>query len=336
MEVKARAKGCLLAGALGDALGYSVEFDLYKDIIKKYGKEGICDLVLNKEGLALISDDTQMTLFTAEGLLNNKKEPIIGVYHAYLEWLNTQLYDFDTFTENEIGDGSLHYEKRLYANRAPGTTCINALSSMEMGSTSFKINNSKGCGGVMRIAPVAIYFANRRKSVRAVSEIGCEVAAITHTHELGYIPAYFLTCLLLNIMREKVGSLKNNVLSALRKCKERFHDYKHFTTFENAIHKAIYLSDENGKDVDHIHAIGEGWVGEEAVAIALYAFLRYPNDLKKALICAVNHNGDSDSTGSICGNLIGAYLGEEALPKDWLEVLELKDVIEEISEKLVS
>lgn len=50
----------------------------------------------------------------------------------------------------------------------------------------------------------------------------------------------------------------------------------------------------------------------------------------------MNHDGDSDSTGSICGNLIGAYLGEEALPKDWLEVLELKDVIEEISEKLVS
>jgi ADP-ribosylglycohydrolase len=49
---------------------------------------------------------------------------------------------------------------------------------------------------------------------------------------------------------------------------------------------------------------------------------------------AVNHGGDSDSTGAIAGNLLGAHLGEEAIPRAWREGVELADVIERIAEEL--
>lgn len=58
-------RGCLLGGAVGDALGYAVEFDKLNGIKAKYGPRGINKLPKP----ALISDDTQMTMFTAEGLL---------------------------------------------------------------------------------------------------------------------------------------------------------------------------------------------------------------------------------------------------------------------------
>lgn len=48
----------------------------------------------------------------------------------------------------------------------------------------------------------------------------------------------------------------------------------------------------------------------------------------------MNHNGDSDSTGAIAGNIIGAYLGYEAIDKKWIENLELIDVILERSDDL--
>lgn len=60
--------GCLLGGAVGDALGYSVEFLQIEQILSRFGKHGIMDYVL-VDDVAQISDDTQMTLYTPNGLL---------------------------------------------------------------------------------------------------------------------------------------------------------------------------------------------------------------------------------------------------------------------------
>ena len=63
-------RGCLIGGAAGDALGYAVEFKREDEIFSEYGKDGITeyDLILDDD-VTEISDDTQMTLFTAEGML---------------------------------------------------------------------------------------------------------------------------------------------------------------------------------------------------------------------------------------------------------------------------
>ncbi len=80
--------------------------------------------------------------------------------------------------------------------------------------------------------------------------------------------------------------------------------------------------------------MGEGWVAEETLAIALYCSLKYENDFDKALIASVNHNGDSDSTGAVTGNILGAYLGMSKIPQKYIDNLELKDVILDIAEDL--
>ena len=80
--------------------------------------------------------------------------------------------------------------------------------------------------------------------------------------------------------------------------------------------------------------LGGGWTGEEALAISVYCSLVYPDNFEKAVILAVNHGGDSDSTGAITGNILGLYLGEEAIPAGWLEKLELKEVIRKMAEDL--
>jgi ADP-ribosylglycohydrolase len=79
--------------------------------------------------------------------------------------------------------------------------------------------------------------------------------------------------------------------------------------------------------------LGEGWVAEEALAISVYCAL-VARDFEEGVTLAVNHSGDSDSTGAITGNLLGASLGVDAIPGRWKKPLELKRVINSLADDL--
>ena len=113
-----------------------------------------------------------------------------------------------------------------------------------------------------------------------------------------------------------------------------FGDDSEVITLSKIIDLAIELSENNGSDLDNIHRLGEGWVGEETLGIALYCSLRYQNEFSKGIIVAVNHNGDSDSTGAVTGSILGALLGYDAIADQWKQGLELSDVILEMADDL--
>ena len=85
-----------------------------------------------------------------------------------------------------------------------------------------------------------------------------------------------------------------------------------------------------------IYDLGEGWYGDEALAISVYCALKEPEDFQKAVRMAVNHDGDSDSTGALLGNLMGAHLGMEKLPEDGAEKIELTNELDVLAEDLFS
>ena len=85
---------------------------------------------------------------------------------------------------------------------------------------------------------------------------------------------------------------------------------------------------------DAIRQLGGGWVGDEAIAISAYCAMKEPNDFAKAVKMAVNHSGDSDSTGAILGNILGAHLGIDKIPSKWLNKIELKDELGKVAEDL--
>lgn len=333
-----RIRGCLIGGAAGDALGYKVEFVSYDEIIKAYGPSGITSYAIDpSSGKALFSDDTQMSLFTADGLLCAQTRVALQkisspsryyVYLAYLDWLETQRGDAHGERISWLLD-----VKELWSCRAPGATCLDALSSGEQGSTERRINHSKGCGGVMRVAPVGI--ALRDLDDRSADIEGAEIAALTHSHSLGFMPAAFLTHVIKNIVssREK-PVLREVVRDAREMIRSIFSERKHLGAFIELIDRAIALSCNQDKDEDNISRIGAGWCGDEALAIAIYCALRHSDDFSSAIIAAVNHSGDSDSTGSITGNIVGALLGYDAIDEKWKKDLELKDTILEIADDL--
>jgi len=342
MEIKERFKGCLLGGAIGDALGYPVEFMSLNQIKHTYGQKGLTDLIIDKESkAALISDDTQMTLFTADGLVwayRRCSERGIGsyagsgTYQSYLRWLYTQTgkiideswlqktpYEEENKEEIFILD-----IKELYSRRAPGNTCLSALESGIMGTMENPLNHSKGCGGVMRAAPVGLFL---HKNPKAAFQTGAEIAAITHGHPTGYLAAGAFAMIIAEILNEK--SIEASIISTI----EILKGYAHHEETLAAIQKAVEFSIIDISPEIAIREIGEGWIAEEALAIALYCALK-ESDFEKALIMSINHDGDSDSTGSICGNILGAKLGVKGIPVKWIEKVELRTFIETMSDKL--
>ena len=337
-----RFRGCLIGGAVGDALGYAVEFMREREIFKRYGPGGITryDLV---NGCAQISDDTQMTLFTAAGLLYGQargvlhqpgEESLSCIRQAYLEWYATQTRYYP-LPADEKRISWLADRRELFARRAPGTTCMTALRQGGRGTLTHPINDSKGCGGVMRVAPIGLYFIdNEEWSVEEIDLLGARAAAVTHGHELGWLPA----AALVHIVHALASGRQPDVLSAVEEAMDAmpkvFPKAGYMEDFLAIMEAAVAYSRQDMDDLTAIHSLGGGWVGEEALAIAVYCALKYPHDFEKAIIASVNHSGDSDSTGAVAGNILGAALGYDALPAFYLRDLELKDVILEVAEDL--
>lgn len=334
-------RGCLIGGAIGDALGYAVEFMKDSDIFAKYGENGITEYELINN-VALISDDTQMTLFTANGLLlgttRGMMRGIMGTYPSYIalcyeDWLKTQTAEGFRFEPPRYS--WLNNVSEMNHSRAPGRTCINYLMDNNLGTTSEPKNNSKGCGGVMRVAPIGLYFDDSKEySLDVIDMIGAEAAALTHGHELGYIPAAMLVHIVY-LLSQKEISVLDAVQDAKNAMIRLFPNAKHLNELIILTDRAIQLASEKCvDDLDAIRELGQGWVAEETLAIAIYCSVKYSRDFEKAIIAAVNHSGDSDSTGAVTGNILGAYLGIDAIPKKFLENLELKDTILEVADDL--
>ena len=334
-------RGCLIGGAAGDALGYAVEFLNDAAIFARYGENGITEYDL-RNGIAEISDDTQMTLFTASGLLLGKTRRMtcgkMETYPSYIrfsyqDWYRTQTEQY--LRPEKCRCSWLVNQPEMFARRAPGNTCLSALRSSAFGTIENPINQSKGCGGVMRVAPIGLYFDEGSLSIEEIDRIGAEAAALTHGHSLGYIPAAGLVHMIQRISHNDSMTILEAVEDMKRAIAGQFASDKHLNAFLGLVDKAVALSQNTHMDdLEAIREIGQGWVAEETLAIAVYCSLKYCNDFEKAIIAAVNHSGDSDSTGAVTGNIVGAYLGYEKIPQKFLTALELKQIVLDIADDL--
>lgn len=342
-----RIRGCLIGGAAGDALGYAVEFLDIDAIKRQFGENGITEYSI--DGLAnkaVVSDDTQMTLFTAVGLLYGETRgamrgimaaPYHYVHTAYDNWYRTQTEQYI-----KLADGLPPHKPirmwlmdvpELFKRRAPGNTCLSALATNKERDIEHPINNSKGCGGVMRVAPIGLTYPwyDLQKTIREAAE----EAAVTHGHPLGFIPAGILAGIIKRIMiNEGREPLKTIINDAVTETRKEFGNYSEFDYLEQLISKAFALAWNDEPDLENIGVLGEGWVAEETLAIAIYCALRYQDDFSKGIIAAVNHSGDSDSTGAVTGNILGAWLGIDAIESKWTDDLEMLDVITEVADDL--
>lgn len=296
-----KSKGLIFGLAIGDAQGYKVEFINLAQIKAKYGTEGITDLPKP----ALYSDDTQMSIAIAEALIESGDKNIETIMQSikneFVKWYHSP--------EN---------------NRAPGNACLQGVLNMEDGEHWSKsgIKDSKGCGSAMRAAPIGYLYQNNPEKLK---EVASASGICTHGHKTADAAcngAAYLVKLALD------GVKPNQMIPRLLEFTNGISD-----EFDEAILKVqecLPWEDEE-KALDYL---GEGWVGEESVALALYCFMRYPDSYQKVVIRAANTNGDSDSIACIAGAISGAYLGVDAISKNWITRIEKTDYLADLAMRL--
>lgn len=322
MNKMKRYLGCLIGVAAGDALGYPVERLTIDQIHKIYGGDiqyydynfRVYDRNNKK---AVISDDTQMTLLNAFG----GRPPI-----AQLIWYNLingvdesdcmKRWDYAEERQN-----SLYAQPFMQHRRNPGQGIMVSLQ------TGLPID-SKGCGAVMRMSP----YAFRGNFIQEVTHSTRKEARFIHNHYLGWKPAVVLNSILFRITEEKLTLREICELSVNEIDVKENKDAKQL---KELLSTAIEYSKTIEDDKMAIKLLGEGFTGDEALAIAIYCALKYKNDFTEALRVAVNHNGDSDSTGSITGAILGTLIGYDAIPYEWKDRLEPHDFIVDKFKKML-
>ena len=283
------------------------------------------------------------------------------IERAYFDWLIIQYYSFDEVKEIGVYNSWLRDVFKLYSCRAPGITCLSALKERLRKNEktdsfiSSKINESKGCGGIMRVAPIGLLSKdkaeslcsqnNLRKEINSddketgsleyVDMLAAEASAITHSHPLGYMSSAVFAHIIYRIVNNVSDlSLKQIIIEARDTAAKLFAGDMYLKELTDIIDLALELSENNDKDLDNIHRLGEGWVAEETLVIALYCSLRYQNDFSSGIIASVNHKGDSDSTGAVTGNILGAICGYDAIEQKWKNDLELLGVILRVADEI--
>ena len=295
--------GMMYGLALGDALGSPVEFWELKGIRERYGPDGIQELPTP----ALFTDDTQMTLAVAEALIAAGHQDLGGIMEAisqeFVAWLRSP--------END---------------RSPGGACLYGTRQLEAGVPWWKSGkpNSKGCGAAMRVAPIGFLYQHDLAKLRQVAAAS---ALVTHHHpaaQLGAVAAAFLAKLALDRLPPE------EMLPALEL--ETHGQVREFDQTLARLEEALEMA---SPDAALAH-IGEGWVAEEAVMLALYCFLKSPDDFLTTIRRGANTQGDSDSIACIAGGISGAYLGIQALPAAWVARLEKSEYLADVARRLAA
>jgi len=333
-----RARGCLLGGAVGDALGAPVEFLSLSEIRNRFGQAGLEEFAPAYGRIGAITDDTQMTLFAAEGLIRAQVRyagrgichPPSVIHHALVRWLYTQ--GERSVALQQKPDGWLVEQQALWARRAPGATCLSALrATTQFGEPAG--NDSKGCGAIMRISPIGLFVKINDEHSQpnpAVCEMACESARSTHGHIDSTLSSGFFALLIALLLRR--SSLSDAIATSRRWVEAQEGSAGVLAAVAQATHLARAGA---AATPEIIEGLGQGWVAEEALAISLFCALR-AKSFEYGVRLAVNHGGDSDSTGSLTGQLLGTMWGASVIPSRWLQQLELREVIEEIARDLVS
>ena len=309
--------GSIVGLAVGDALGFPAEFRTRRQILSEIGPDGITGFLALRDSRftrpyilgpfhppGTFTDDTQMTIAVAEALIEAGRADIDGLMH-------------------EMGRRFVAWSRSSQNNRAPGGTCMEGCENLAAGVPwrESGVAASKGCGSVMRVAPIGLFYDDLDR----VAEVARASSLPTHGHPAALEAAAagaIMVALALNGVEP--ATIYQEVDARCRSSAE----------FTSAWRKVAELLDQPPEVALTKDGLGEGWVGDEAVASAMYCFWRSPDDYRRAVLMAVNTDGDSDSLATITGSVVGARLGIDAIPAEWRDNVEDSQALHELGRRL--
>ncbi|MDX2939505.1 ADP-ribosylglycohydrolase family protein [Streptomyces ipomoeae] len=317
-DFRSRVRGTLLGAAVGDALGAPVDGLALAEIGETYGPEGLTDLAPAYGRRGAVTDLTQLTLFTVDGLIRAQVRRDTGAWHpptdlhrAYLRWAATQR-DWGP-DERRKDDGWLAREEWLYARRDPSRACLLGFGDEMMGTLDAPKNPGEpGAEAAARSAPFGLLVG---WEPQLVFQLAVECAAQTHGHPTAYLTAGSYAVIVHSLARGEsldAAVQKTLVLLAARPGHQPVSD---------ALQQAVTAVRQGPPSAALVEALAGNATAERLLAVAVYCTL-VGEDVRHGLCLSVNHSGPSTATGTLTGGLLGALHGETALPPAWLAELE--------------
>lgn len=304
-----RFPGVVLGSAIGDALGYPVEFASMAAIRARFGEAGVTGYVeyrsVGDRRFAPYSDDTQMALVVLESLLESRAE------RADLEQ-----------TMRRLARGFVRWAQHpLGGHRNPGAACLAGCAALAAGSPWNEAGerSAGGCGSVMRVYPFALVFCHEPERAE---QWAVEHSKLTHRSPIAFAACAAFVRGLLAVLRD---ASPEEVCALMTSAAER-HDFETASRLRGAQRAALA-----GEQPETVLRRYPGWAAHDAVAAACYVFARHADDPRVALLEAVNSPGDSDSIGALVGALLGARHGLEHLPTEWVADLERNDELKALA-----
>ncbi|MFD7441830.1 ADP-ribosylglycohydrolase family protein [Streptomyces sp. NPDC059909] len=327
-DFRARVRGCLLGAAIGDALGAGVAELTVEEIRAAHGPDGVADLVPAYGRRGAVTAATQLTLFTVDGLIRAQVRRDTGAWHpptdvhrAHLRWAATQR-DWGP-DERRKDNGWLAREEWLYTRRDPDRSSLTGLADETLGTLDKPKNpTARDAGALVRSAPFGLLVG---WEPQLVCQLAVECAAQTHGHPTAYLSAGAFAVIVHGLARgETVDGSVQRALSLLS-------PRPGHQPVTDALKQALGAVRQGIPSPARIADLGNPQHAEDALAVAVYCTL-VGEDIRHGLRLAVNHDGPSHTTATLCGALLGALHGETALPPAWLAELEGRPTILEIAD----
>ena len=341
MPTKAEiCQGCLLGLAVGDAMGYTVDSKSWPEIQRDYGPNGLLgyDLV---NGYADVTSYTQLAAYTANALLlgatrgqlNGRMAPFIRyVAAAQREWAQIQ-------NTRRAPDRALCWVSRVPELRrrcCMDTWMLDTLRRGEAGSPEEPVGKSASCGSLTAAIPVGLFFDSDRMKPQEIGQLGMETVALTHGDPATFLSGAVLAYCVAGLAQEPEVPMEEHFLQAADAAAAQFgRQYPQAEELRGMLHRVIALA-KSAEEPHQVMTRLECDTAPRALAGAFYAVLTSGGDFDAAMICAVNHSGRSAAVGAVAGALLGASLGEPALPEFYMDCLEPAPALRTLADDLAA
>lgn len=329
-------RGCLLGLAVGDALGAAVDEKSYSEICDAYGPAGLLgyDLV---NSLAEFSSYTQVAAFCANGLLLGIAKGLLGsdgcmryITLALKEWAHIQHLPRDPQQRRCW----LGYLPQLRRRQCMDPRTLDSLTRDVLGTPEAPANSAMGPGSLTAAVPIGLFFHPERMQAQQIGLLGASTVALTHGSPMAFLSGAVLAYVIAGIVQEPQCPMHTQFLQAAEAVSHQFSQYEEAGRLYALVQEAVALADDptltRWQTMERLGCDS----CDRVLAGAMYAVLAGHEDIDEALIVAVNHSGKSAAVGAVTGAILGAKLGEAALPEFYVECLQGKDVLRELATDL--
>ena len=329
-------RSVLLGLAVGDAMGHTVDRRSLEEIRNDYGPNGLLgyDLV---NGYADITSYTQLAAFTANGLLLGlTKGQTKGRIYSNVRYISMAIREWSLSQSFNLPEKKycwLSHVPQMRRKFCMDNRMLDALSRETLGSLDDIQYRSDHPGSLTTVVPLVLLQQDLELPQEELNRLGAETIALTHGEPEAYITGAAFTHLLSLLLREPHASMSELVQHTIDAVSKQFtQSVRLWDLLQQALTLAV---SPDVAPVEAMQTLGCR-TAAEALAGAVYAVCTCGRDFDTAMITAVNHSGRSSAVGALAGAMLGAILGDEALPEFYLESLEAAPFITELADDLAA